>query len=89
MLTAVEPESNVDANGIDLLYLPPSKTGQRGVISSKTLQLCQKLRHRGMPFVLVSGMRSTTLFQRLPYLPRADAYVSESGGRIFYPVDIP
>ncbi|KAL7523805.1 hypothetical protein ACHAXR_000337, partial [Thalassiosira sp. AJA248-18] len=29
--------------------------------------------------------RTTTLFQRLPYLPRADAYVSESGGRIFYP----
>lgn len=39
--------------------------------------------------MLVSGMRSTTLFQRLPYLPRADAYVSESGGRIFYPVDTP
>jgi len=84
-----EPESSVDSDGIDLLYLPPSKTGQRGVISSKTLRLCQKLRHRGMPFVLVSGMRSTTLFQRLPYLPRADAYVSESGGRIFYPVDAP
>lgn len=69
----------------DLIYLPPSKTGQRGVISSKTLRLCQQLRNGGIPFVLVSGMRSTTLFQRLPYLPRADAYVSESGGRIFYP----
>jgi len=79
-------EGNADANdGNDLIYLPPSKTGQRGVISSKTLRLCQKLRDGGVPFVLVSGMRSTTLFQRLPYLPRADAYVSESGGRIFYP----
>jgi hypothetical protein len=33
-------------------------------------------------------MRTTTLFQQLPYLPWADAYVSESGGRIFYPVPL-
>jgi hydroxymethylpyrimidine pyrophosphatase-like HAD family hydrolase len=89
--TLVHYPANVDErtadadDGNDLMYLPPSKTGQRGVISSKTLRLCQKLRDGGVPFVLVSGMRSTTLFQRLPYLPRADAYVSESGGRIFYP----
>ena len=118
-----------------LLHLPPSKTGTRGVISARTLNLCHLLRHGqkedadylidtitssssssnhngnnskngndnpttarestnnrqiriangGVPFVLISGMRTTTLFQRLPYLPRADAYVSESGGRIFYP----
>jgi hypothetical protein len=43
---------------------------------------------RRVPLVLISGMRTTTLFQRLPYLPRADAYVSESGGRIFYPRNI-
>ncbi|KAL7506226.1 hypothetical protein ACHAXN_003487, partial [Cyclotella atomus] len=40
------------------------------------------------PLVLISGMRTTTLFQQLPYLPWADAYVSESGGRIFYPVPL-
>ncbi|KAL3791631.1 hypothetical protein ACHAW5_000627 [Stephanodiscus triporus] len=84
-----------------IIHLPPSKTGARGVISARTLSLCHRLRHGrdvggdgggggrivngGVPFVLVSGMRTTTLFQRLPYLPRADAYVSESGGRIFYP----
>jgi hydroxymethylpyrimidine pyrophosphatase-like HAD family hydrolase len=78
-------DGDIDNNKNDLLYLPPSKTGQRGVISSKTLLLCQQLRNEGVPFVLVTGARSTTLFQRLPYLPRADAYVSESGGRIFYP----
>ena len=78
-------QQDIDDNKNDLLYLPPSKTGQRGVISSKTLRLCQQLRNEGVPFVLVTGARSTTLFQRLPYLPRADAYVSESGGRIFYP----
>jgi len=108
-----------------VLYLPPSKTGTRGIISARTLVLCQLLRygkplseystdktqihtaaaeyattssisafqreriaHGGVPFVIISGMRTTTLFQRLPYLPRADAYVSESGGRIFYPCPI-
>ncbi|KAL3770200.1 hypothetical protein ACHAWU_009140 [Discostella pseudostelligera] len=38
-----------------------------------------------VPLVLISGMRTSTLFKRLPYLPRSDAYVCESGGRIFYP----
>ena len=69
-----------------LIHLPPSKTGTRGVVSRKTLYLCQKLRsvNNGTPLILVSGMRTTTLFQRMPYLPTADAYVCESGGRIFY-----
>mmetsp|Transcript_7478 Transcript_7478/g.14673 ORF Transcript_7478/g.14673 Transcript_7478/m.14673 type:complete len:373 (+) Transcript_7478:519-1637(+) len=38
-------------------------------------------------FVYISGMRTPTLLQRIPFLPRADAYCSENGGRIFYPVD--
>ena len=38
-----------------------------------------------MPQVLVTGARTATLLQRLPFLPAADAYVSENGGRIFYP----
>ena len=78
-----------------LIYLPASKTGTRGVLSKRTFELCHTLRHgsksnnfRQTPLVLISGMRTTTLFQRLPYLPKADAYVSESGGRIYYPVPI-
>ena len=35
--------------------------------------------------VLITGARTATLLQRLPYLPSADAYVAENGGRIFYP----
>ncbi len=35
--------------------------------------------------VLVTGARTATLLQRLPFLPAADAYVCENGGRIFYP----
>ena len=96
--------TTTDAASSDLIYLPPSKTGTRGVLSKRTLELCHTLRtgasrsslssnqassiRKTTPLVLISGMRSTTLFQRLPYLPRADAYVSESGGRIFYPVSI-
>lgn len=68
-----------------VLKLPPSSTGMRGEISSKTLSLAQEIRKRGKRLILVSGMRTTTLLNRLPYLPRADAYCSDSGGRIFYP----
>lgn len=35
--------------------------------------------------MLLTGARTATLLQRLPYLPAADAYVAENGGRIFYP----
>eukprot|EP00558_Chaetoceros_sp_UNC1202_P006830 CAMPEP_0197236712 /NCGR_PEP_ID=MMETSP1429-20130617/3738_1 /TAXON_ID=49237 /ORGANISM="Chaetoceros sp., Strain UNC1202" /LENGTH=422 /DNA_ID=CAMNT_0042695561 /DNA_START=211 /DNA_END=1479 /DNA_ORIENTATION=+ len=75
--------------GNAVLHLPPSSTGMRGVISSKTLKLCQLLRREhNVKLVLVSGMRTSTLIKRLPYLPRADAYASEAGGRIFYPKSI-
>lgn len=33
-----------------------------------------------------AGARTSTMLQRLPYLPVADAYVSENGGRIFWHV---
>ena len=60
----------------------------RGIISSRTLRLAQHLRSEGcVRLILVSGMRGTTLLKRLPFLPRADAYACDSGGRIFYPVD--
>jgi hypothetical protein len=43
------------------------------------------LRDNKARLVLVSGMRTSTLLNRLPYLPKADAYCTEAGGRIFYP----
>ncbi|OEU17932.1 hypothetical protein FRACYDRAFT_161642, partial [Fragilariopsis cylindrus CCMP1102] len=36
---------------------------------------------------LISGMRTSTFLQRLPFLPKADAYATENGGRIFYPLN--
>lgn len=68
-----------------ILALPPSATGMRGIVSSKTLAACRDLRQAGTLLVLVSGMRTSTLLSRLPYLPVADAYCTEAGGRIFYP----
>jgi hypothetical protein len=69
-----------------LILLPPSSTGMQGIISSRTFRLCRDIRRRGTKLVLVSGMRASTLLARLPYLPKADAYCCEVGGRIFYPV---
>jgi len=73
----------------DIIRLPPSSTGMQGVISSKTHQMIKDIRKSGTKVVLVSGMRTTTLLSRLPFLPRADAYCSEAGGRIFYATDAP
>uniref|UniRef100_A0A7S4JHC1 Sucrose phosphatase-like domain-containing protein n=2 Tax=Odontella aurita TaxID=265563 RepID=A0A7S4JHC1_9STRA len=73
----------------EIIQLPPSSTGMRGIISTDTLRLCHKLRSsHGSKLVLVSGMRTTTLLKRLPFLPRADAYASEAGSRVFYPVNL-
>lgn len=65
--------------------LPPSSTGTQAFISEKTLQLVSEIRRSGHLFVLISGARSSTFMERLPYLPAADAYVMENGGRIFLP----
>jgi hypothetical protein len=37
----------------------------------------------GCKLAFISGMRFSTLLTRIPYLPRADAYACDSGGRIF------
>lgn len=81
--TATIEVDDIDWNP-EILHLPPSSTGMRGIISHHTLSLCQKLRQH-CPLVLISGMRTSTLWERLPFLPRADAYCSEAG-RIFYPI---
>lgn len=55
------------------------------MISAATLHLVAELRAKGALFVVISGARLSTLLMRLPYLPTADAYVCENGGRILYP----
>jgi hypothetical protein len=41
-------------------------------------------KREAVQLVFVSGMRSSTLISRIPYLPKADVYCCDSGGRIFY-----
>jgi hypothetical protein len=95
------PENLDNFNDDDFVKFPPSSTGMRGIISRETLTLCHKIRQTkvadpsisekdatSVKFAVVSGMRTTTLLQRLPYLPLADAYCSENGGRIFFPVSM-
>ena len=68
----------------DILELPPSSgTGVRGLISMRTLLAVKRLRDQGVAFVIVSGVRYSTLAGRLPWLPCADAVVNENGGRVF------
>lgn len=71
--------------GTEVILLPPSSTGAQGAISHETVRLFGVIRSMGVRLVLISGCRVSTLMQRLPYLPAADAFVCESGGRIFYP----
>lgn len=68
----------------EVLALPRSSTGQQGYVSVKALKLMRDLREAGAKIVVITGARSSTLLERLPYLPAADAVVSENGGRIFY-----
>ena len=84
-----DDEKLLDDADSSFFRLPPSSTGMQGFISSQTLVTCQELRRQREKLVLVSGMRTSTLFKRLPFLPRADAYCCDAGGRIFYPVKVP
>ena len=75
-----------DGRHADIVRLPTSSSGSTGAISVASLKLYAALRNQGRKkVILISGCRMSTMMQRLPYLPKADAYVCESGGRIFYP----
>ncbi|CAE7245764.1 unnamed protein product [Symbiodinium sp. CCMP2456] len=89
-LTAAASDASVGfvpamSQEIEVRPLPPSSTGTLAFISERTLQLVAQIRQSGHLFVLISGARSSTVLERLPFLPAADAYVTENGGRIFVP----
>ncbi|KAF6266171.1 hypothetical protein COO60DRAFT_1475933, partial [Scenedesmus sp. NREL 46B-D3] len=69
----------------DILMLPQSSTGRLGIISQASLAKAAELRRAGTAVVIISGARTSTVLQRLPYLPAADAIIAENGGRIWYP----
>jgi hydroxymethylpyrimidine pyrophosphatase-like HAD family hydrolase len=80
-----DPNENTKDNSKVILVTPPSTSGRQGAISAETIHKVATLRARGLKFVIITGARLSTLLMRLPYLPLADAYVCEGGGRIFYP----
>ncbi|KAK3248150.1 hypothetical protein CYMTET_42374 [Cymbomonas tetramitiformis] len=81
--TGIAFEDKESGQRYDILAFPPSSTGLQGYISVHTLELIRDLRRQGHVFVIISGARYSTIMERLPYLPQADAYVVENGGRIF------
>ena len=68
----------------ELLELPESSSGSRGFIGLNALRLYRRIRDEGLLLVVISGCRYSTLLERLPFIPEADVYACESGGRIFY-----
>eukprot|EP00166_Cyanidium_caldarium_P000871 ctg_1351.g452 len=63
----------------------PSRTQNTGYLSCRSVELIGRIRRQyHLPFVLLSGSRSSTFFRRLPRLPEVDAFGIESGGRLFY-----
>ena len=78
----------LDGTNIATRPLPPSSsTGSQSFISEKTLQLVTDIRRAGHLFVHITAARSSSFLERLAWLPAADAYVFECGGRIFLPSD--
>ena len=65
----------------ELIALPPSSTGLQAFISTATLDIAAAI---NVPIAIISGGRWTTVQRRVPYLPRAQAVVSDNGGRIFW-----
>lgn len=51
----------------------------QGIISHASLEKAAAVRRQGAAFVIVSGARTSTVLTRLPYLPAADAIISENG----------
>mmetsp|Transcript_32699 Transcript_32699/g.92759 ORF Transcript_32699/g.92759 Transcript_32699/m.92759 type:complete len:311 (-) Transcript_32699:136-1068(-) len=66
-----------------VIKLHPSSTGMQGTVSLKALQQLKVARNMGFKIVVISGARTSTMMQRLPFLPLSDAVVTENGGRIF------
>eukprot|EP00798_Chlamydomonas_sp_ICE-L_P012596 gene12596-15822_t len=81
--TIVHAPSSQDRDAV--LITPPCVSGRHGEISSTTFHKVAKLRSQGVHFCVITGARLSTLLMRLAFLPAADAFVCENGGRIFYP----
>jgi hydroxymethylpyrimidine pyrophosphatase-like HAD family hydrolase len=55
----------------------------QGIISQASLAKAAELRKSGTAVIIISGARTSTVLQRLPYLPAADAIIAENGEQLF------
>ncbi|KKP37121.1 hypothetical protein A2483_04765 [Candidatus Peregrinibacteria bacterium RIFOXYC2_FULL_33_13] len=60
-----------------------SATSGNAYVSLKTINLIEQLKQKGVIFVMISGVRKSTFFERIPFLPKADVWIMENGGRIY------
>jgi len=84
MCTAIVRNKDGQTRACRLL---PASTMGNGTVSERTIELVGKLRAHGVKFVIISGARTTTIQERLPFLPLVDAVACETGSKIFYPPD--
>eukprot|EP01062_Namystynia_karyoxenos_P049078 TRINITY_DN37503_c0_g1_i1.p1 TRINITY_DN37503_c0_g1~~TRINITY_DN37503_c0_g1_i1.p1 ORF type:complete len:316 (+),score=79.17 TRINITY_DN37503_c0_g1_i1:78-1025(+) len=63
--------------------LLPTSTMGPGLMSERTRDLIAAIRACGTEFVYITGARKSTLIERLPILPEADAAAAETGGRLY------
>jgi hydroxymethylpyrimidine pyrophosphatase-like HAD family hydrolase len=54
----------------------------QGIISQASLAKAAELRKSGTAVIVISGARTSTVLQRLPYLPAADAIIAENGEQV-------
>ena len=67
-----------------VMPLPVSSTGKRAWISLQSIRTIAKIRSFGVPFIMLSGARTSTIFERLPWLPMPDAVATENGGARYF-----
>jgi hydroxymethylpyrimidine pyrophosphatase-like HAD family hydrolase len=56
----------------------------QGIISQASLAKAAQLRKSGTAVIIISGARTSTVLQRLPYLPAADAIIAENGEQMLF-----
>jgi hydroxymethylpyrimidine pyrophosphatase-like HAD family hydrolase len=56
----------------------------QGIISQASLAKAAQLRKLGTAVIIISGARTSTVLQRLPYLPAADAVIAENGEQLLF-----
>ena len=58
-------------------------SGKVAYISEKTVHLLQEISEQNVTIICASGMRTSTMKQRIPFFPAIMYWICENGGKIF------